>query len=280
MEFASLNQVDPMKDKVVIITGGSSGIGKAMAEVFGKFNSKVMITGRDQSALDNTCKELTAKGITVHAFQADVSKEEDNKRMAEEAVKQFGRIDILINNAGISMRALFDEVDLDVVKKVMDINFYGVLYATKFCLPEIKKNRGSVIGISSIAGFRGLPGRAGYSSSKFALNGFLEVLRTELLKTGVHVMTACPGFTTSNIRVRSLTKDGSQQNESPRDEKKMMSAEECATHIYKATLKRKKILILTTQGKLVVWLNKWFPSFADKMVYNAMAKEANAPIER
>lgn len=280
MEFASLNQVDPMKDKVVIITGGSSGIGKAMAEVFGKFNSKVMITGRDQSALDITCKELTAKGITVHAFQADVSKEEDNKRMAEEAVKQFGRIDILINNAGISMRALFDEVDLDVVKKVMDINFYGVLYATKFCLPEIKKNRGSVIGISSIAGFRGLPGRAGYSSSKFALNGFLEVLRTELLKTGVHVMTACPGFTTSNIRVRSLTKDGSQQNESPRDEKKMMSAEECATHIYKATLKRKKILILTTQGKLVVWLNKWFPSFADKMVYNAMAKEANAPIER
>lgn len=269
-----------MKDKVVIITGGSSGIGKAMAEVFGKFNSKVMITGRDQSALDITCKELTAKGITVHAFQADVSKEEDNKRMAEEAVKQFGRIDILINNAGISMRALFDEVDLDVVKKVMDINFYGVLYATKFCLPEIKKNRGSVIGISSIAGFRGLPGRAGYSSSKFALNGFLEVLRTELLKTGVHVMTACPGFTTSNIRVRSLTKDGSQQNESPRDEKKMMSAEECATHIYKATLKRKKILILTTQGKLVVWLNKWFPSFADKMVYNAMAKEANAPIER
>jgi short-subunit dehydrogenase len=268
-----------MKDKVVIITGGSSGIGKAMAEVFGKYNSKIIITGRDQGALENTCNELIAKGITVRAFQADVSKEEDNKRMAEEAIKHFGRIDILINNAGISMRALFDEVDLNVVKKVMDINFYGTLYATKYCLPEIKKNRGSVIGISSIAGFRGLPGRVGYSSSKFALNGFLEVLRTELLKTGVHVMTACPGFTASNIRIRSLMKDGSQQNESPRDEKKMMTAEECAIRIYKATIKRKNFLVLTTQGKLVVWLNKWFPSFADKIVYNTMAKEAKTPME-
>ena len=268
-----------MKDKVVIITGGSSGIGKALAEVFGKKGSKIMITGRDQTALINTAKELTALNIDVHFFNADVSVEEDNKKMAEEAIKHFGKIDILINNAGISMRALFDEVDLNVVKKVMDINFYGVLYATKYCLPEIRKNKGSVIGISSIAGFRGLPGRTGYSASKFALNGFLEVLRTELLKTDVHVMTACPGFTASNIRVRSLTKDGSSQNESPRNEKKMMTAEECAEHIYNATVKRKRTLVLTTQGKLAVWLNKWWPSIADKMVYNVMAKEANAPIK-
>lgn len=269
-----------MKEKVVIITGGSSGIGKALAEVFGNRGSKIMITGRDLNALNEAVNELSAKGIEICSFQSDVSREEDNKRMADEAIKHYGRIDILINNAGISMRALFDEVDLDVVKKVMDINFYGTLYATKYCLPEIKKHRGSVIGISSIAGYRGLPGRTGYSSSKFALNGFLEVLRTELLHSGVHVMTACPGFTASNIRVRSLTKDGSQQNESPRDEQKMMTAEECAKHIYKATVKRKKVLVLTTQGKLVVWLNKWFPSFADKMVYRAMAKEANAPIQR
>lgn len=268
-----------MKGKVVIITGGSSGIGKALAEVFGKYGCKVMITGRDQNALENTVKTLATGGITIHSFHADVSQEEDNKMMAEEAINHFGKIDILINNAGISMRALFEEVDLSVVKKVMDINFYGVLYATKYCLPEIKKNKGSIIGISSIAGFRGLAGRTGYSASKFALNGFLEVLRTELLKTGVHVLTACPGFTASNIRVRSLTKDGTSQNESPRDEKKMMTAEECAEHIYSATVKRKRTLVLTTQGKLVVWLNKWWPSFADKMVYNVMAKEANAPIK-
>jgi short-subunit dehydrogenase len=269
-----------MKDKVVVITGGSSGIGKALAEVFGKNGSKVLITGRNKVELDKTVDELNSEGISIAGFVADASIEQDNKRMADETLKRFGKIDILINNAGITMRALFEEVDLSVVKKVMDINFYGVLFATQACLPEIIKNKGSVIGISSIAGFRGLPGRTGYSASKFALNGFLEVLRTEMLYRGVHVLTACPGFTTSNIRNRALTKDGSVQGESPRDENKMMTAEECASHIYRATVKRKNFLVLTSQGKLAVWLNKLFPSLADKMVYNVMAKEPNSPLKR
>jgi dehydrogenase/reductase SDR family protein 7B len=268
-----------MKDKVVIITGGSSGIGKALAEVFGQHGSRILITGRNLEELNTAVNDLTNKGIVIRGLQADVSLESDNKKMADEAMRIFGRIDILINNAGISMRALFDEVDLNVVKKVMDINFYGVLYATRYCLPEIEKNKGSVVGISSIAGFRGLPGRTGYSASKFALNGFLEVLRTEHLKTGVHVLTACPGFTASNIRKRSLTKDGSTQGESPRNEGKMMTAAECAHHIYKATVKRKNTLVLTPQGKLVVFLNKWLPRLADKLVYNVMAKESNAPLK-
>ena len=268
-----------MKDKVVVITGGSSGIGKALAEVFGSKGSKILITGRKKEALNKAVAELRAKNIQIHGFQSDVSKEEDNKRMAEEAIRQFGKIDILINNAGISMRALFQDVDMDVVKKVMDINFYGALYATKYCLPAIMESKGSVIGISSIAGFRGLPGRTGYSASKFALQGFLEVLRTEMLKKGVHVLTACPGFTASNIRKSSLTPDGSQQGESPREEDKMMTAEECALHIYKATQKRKKYLVLTTQGKVTVFLNKWFPGFMDKIVYNVMAKEDNSPLK-
>ncbi len=267
-----------MKDKVVVITGGSSGIGKALAEEFGRHGSRILITGRNVAELDNAVSELSAKGLEIAGFRADVSVEDDNRKMAAEAMRRFGRIDILINNAGISMRALFSEVDLDVVKKVMDINFYGVIYATKYCLPEIIRNNGSVIGISSIAGFRGLPGRTGYSASKFALNGFLEVLRTELLKTGVHVLTACPGFTASNIRRRSLNREGQPQGDSPRPEEKMMTAEVCARHIYNATVKRKRTLILTTQGKLAVWLNKWFPSLADRMVYNVMAKEENAPI--
>lgn len=267
-----------MKDKVIIITGGSSGIGKAMAVKFGNAGSKIFITGRNADELNKTVSELKQNGITIAGFQADVSIEDDNRRMAEEAIRNFGTIDILINNAGITMRALFSEVDIQVVKKVMDINFYGVLYATKYCLPEITKNKGSIVGISSIAGFRGLPGRTGYSASKFALNGFLEVLRTELLHKGVHVLTACPGFTASNIRKRALTKDGSIQGESPRAEEKMMTCEECADHIYKATIKRKRTMILTTQGKLVVFLNKWLPNFTDKMVYNVMKKEANAPI--
>lgn len=268
-----------MNDKVVIITGGSSGIGKALAEKFGAEGARIIITGRNQEALDAAIQDISAKNIEISGFRADASNEDDNKRMAEFAVDTYGKIDVLIANAGISMRALFENVDLEVVKKVMDINFYGVLYATKYCLPEIKKNKGSVVGISSIAGYRGLPGRTGYSASKFALNGFLEVLRTELLKTGVHVLTACPGFTASNIRKKSLTADGSHQGESPREEEKMMTAEECAKHIYNATKKRKKILILTGQGKFAVFMNKWFPGFMDKMVYKTMAKEDNAPIE-
>lgn len=262
-----------MKDKVVVITGGSSGIGKALAEVFGKNGSKVLITGRNKADLELAVADLKQKNISVQSFVADVSLENDNHKMAAEAMRLFGRIDVLINNAGITMRALFSELDLSVVKKVMDINFYGVLYATKACLPEIRKNKGSVVGISSIAGFRGLPERTGYCASKFALNGFLEVLRTEMLHEGVHVLTAAPGFTSSNIRKKALTKDGSAQGESPRDEEKMMTAEECAQHIYNAVVKRKNSLILTAQGKAAVWLNKLFPKLADKLVYKTMAKE-------
>lgn len=266
-----------MKDKVTIITGGSSGIGKALAFEFGKHGSKIVITGRKKEALDATVAELKAAGIEAAGFQGDVAKKEDCKQMAEFATNTFGRIDNLIANAGISMRATFAEVDVEVIHKVMDINFWGAVYAAKACLPEIIKNKGSIVGISSIAGFRGLPGRVGYSASKFALQGFLEVLRTEMLYKGVHVLTASPGFTASNIRNTALNQAGNAQGESPRNEQKMMSAEECAAHIYKATKKRKAYLILTTQGKLTVFLNKWFPRFMDKMVFKTMAKEPGAP---
>ena len=266
-----------MQDKVVIITGGSSGIGQALAQVFGAEGSKLLITGRREKPLMEAASALRSQSIEVSTMVADVSSEADNQRMAQLAIEQYGGIDILINNAGISMRALFEDVDLEVIRKVMDINFYGSIFATKYCLPSIMEREGSVIGISSIAGYRGLPGRVGYSASKFALQGFLESLRTEMLPKNVHVLTACPGFTTSNIREASLTKDGTQQGQSPRDEQKMMSAETCARLIYKAVKKRKKHLILTSQGKFTVWMNKCFPGFMDQLVYNHMAKEG--PIE-
>jgi short-subunit dehydrogenase len=267
-----------MKDKVVIVTGASSGIGRALAQEFGSHGCKVLITGRNRVQVETTVSELRSSGIQIEGFVGDVSVEQDDIDMARTAIDKFGTIDVLINNAGISMRALFEDVDLEVIRKVMDVNFYGALYATKYCLPEIIKNKGSIVGISSVAGYRGLPGRSGYSASKFALNGFLEVIRTEFLKRDVHVLTACPGFTSSNIRKKALTRDGSQQGESPRKEEEMMSAEECARHIYRATVNRKRQLILTSQGRLAILINKWFPSLADKVVYNAMAKEKNAPM--
>jgi short-subunit dehydrogenase len=267
-----------MENKVVIITGGSSGIGKACAESFGKAGAKIVITGRNRENLLEVSDDLGKKGIEVLSIIADSANEQDNIRMIQETVARFGKVDVLINNAGITMRSQFNEVDLSVFKKVMDINFYGTVYATKYALPHILQTKGSIVGISSIAGHRGLPERTAYSSSKFAMQGFLESLRTELLKKEVHVLAACPGFTTSNIRNRALTKDGSMQGESPRDEDKMMSAEEVAEAILKAVKHRKRDLVLTTQGKFTVMMNKWLPGLMDKIVYNTLAKEKNTSL--
>ncbi|WMJ73432.1 SDR family oxidoreductase [Cytophagaceae bacterium ABcell3] len=269
-----------MKNKVVIITGGSSGIGKACAEKFGSEGAKVVVTGRNPEKLQETEQWLKNKGIDVLAIIADVSLQEDCKRMVAHTVDRFGTIDILINNAGITMRALFEDADVEVIKKVMDINFYGTVYATKYALPYILKQKGSIVAVSSIAGLRGLPARIGYSSSKFAMQGFMESLRAELLYKGVHVLVACPGFTTSNIRTSALGEDGSVQGESPRDEGKMMTAEEVANHMYKAVVKRKRDIVLTTQGKLTVFMNKWFPGFMDKVVFKVLAKEKDSPLQK
>lgn len=177
------------------------------------------------------------------------------------------------------MRAIFEEVDLNVIRQLMDINFWGTVYCTKFAFPYILKNKGSVVGVSSIAGYKGLPARTGYSASKFAMQGFLETLRIENLKKGLHVLIACPGFTASNIRNTALSKNGTMQGESPLNEDKLMTSEEVAEQILKAIIKRKDRIVMTTQGKLVVLLNKFFPKLIDKMVYNHMAKEPNTPLK-
>lgn len=269
-----------MNDKVVIITGASSGIGKALAFAFGQEGAKVVITGRREDALKSVSDELTQAGINNLSVVADVSIAEDNEKVITETIKTYGKIDILINNAGISMRALFEDCELSVMRTLMEINFFGTVYATKYALPYIKASKGSIVGISSIAGYRGLPVRAGYSASKFAMNGFLEALRTELLHSGVHVLTACPGFTASNIRMASLGADGTNKGDSMRDEGKMMSSEEVAQHILKAVKQRKRDLVLTGQGKLTVFLNKWLPGLMDKMVYNTLAKEKDSPLKK
>ncbi len=267
-----------MKNKVVIITGASSGIGKALAFEFGNKGAQVVITGRNEAKLQEAWSEISASNIACKAIVCDSSSEEQTRSMINDVVQEFGRIDILINNAGISMRSMFEDVDLKVIKQLMDINFWGTVYATHAALPYIKASKGGIIGISSIAGYRGLPVRTGYSASKFAMNGFLEALRTELLETGVHVLTACPGFTASNIRNASLNSEGKITGDSMRDEEKMMSAEEVAQQIYQAYEQKKKTLVLTFQGKLTVFLNKWMNGLMDRLVYNTLKKEKDSPL--
>jgi len=268
-----------MKDKVVIVTGATSGIGKALAFEFAKMGSKVVIGARTHNKLVEVAEEIKLKGGEVAFSQTDISDEQDCKNLILTAVERFGKIDVLINNAGISMRALFDVVDLNVLRSVINTNFWGTVYCTKYALPYIIQEKGSIVGISSIGGIKGLPGRTGYSASKFAIQGFLECLRIENLKKGLHVLVAHPGFTESNIRITSLTKDGTQQGESPRDEKNLMTAKEVAKHIYIAVKKRKKRLTLTFEGKAITLLNKFFPFWLDKIVYRDFAKEPDSPFK-
>ncbi len=268
-----------MKNKVVIITGGTSGIGKAIALAFAKRGSSVVISGRNAETLQQAEQELKAFTPDILAIQADVSLENDCVRLINETLNRFGKIDILINNAGISMRALFNELDLDVLRKLMDTNFWGTVYCTRYAIQPLLKSKGTIVGISSIAGIKGLPARSGYSASKFAMNGFLEALRIENLKTGLHVLICCPGFTASNIRNTALAKDGKVQGESPRDEAKMMQPEEVAEALIKAIEKRKRTLILTSQGKLTYFMNKFFSRWLDKKVYAHLAKETDSPLK-
>jgi short-subunit dehydrogenase len=271
---------DNLKNKVIVITGASSGIGHALAVEYASKGARLVIAARNASRLNEIGDKLRFSGTEVLEVRTDVSIEADCINLIEQAIRHFGAIDILINNAGISMRALFSEMNLDVMRQLMNVNFWGTVYCTKYALPHLLKSKGTVVGVISIAGYIGLPGRSGYSASKYAIRGFLDTLRTENLKTGLHVLIVAPGFTASNIRNVALTSDGSTQGETPRNEADMMPAGKVAIYIRKAVEKRKRTLILTfTEGKLTVFLNKFVPSLIDKLAYNHMAKEPNSPFK-
>ena len=262
------------KGKVVIITGASSGIGKACAIEFAKRGANVVLAARQYVKLCEISQEIHNQyNVKTLAVQVDVSKEEECKSLISQTINAMGRIDILVNNAGISMRALLKDLDIEVLKQVMDINFWGTVYCTKYALTEILNHEGSIVGVSSIAGFKGLPGRTGYSASKFAMNGFLESLRVENLKNNLHVMLACPGFTASNIRNVALNSEAKPQGESSMQEEKMMTTDEVAVIIVDGISQRKRQLIMTGQGKLTVLMQKFFPAWLDKLVYNHFKKE-------
>ncbi|WP_276504597.1 SDR family oxidoreductase [Terrimonas pollutisoli] len=258
------------KDKVVVVTGGTDGIGKALVDELLQSGAKVATCGRDHDKLYRL--QSSYPSSFLHTMVADVSSENDCRRFIETTIKVFGGIDVLINNAGISMRALLKDASTEVTRKVMDINFFGAVYCTKYALNSIIEKKGIIVGISSIAGYRGLPGRSAYSASKYALQGWLEAIKTELLHDGVHVMWVSPGFTTSNIRNAALNKDAQSHGDTPLDEGKLMSADDCAKRILSAVSKKKRSLVMTFQGKQTVFLNKFFPKLADILTYKFFFK--------
>ena len=272
--------------KVIIVTGASSGIGLASVYRFMELGAKVVLAARSIDKLEKIADDLNQKFAAhssrpiAHCIKTDVTKEEDCKNLIEKTVDKFGKIDVLVNNAGISMRAVFKDLDLKVMHSLMDTNFWGTVYCTKYALPYLLESKGTVVGVISTAGYVGLPARTAYSASKFAVRGFLETLRIEHLYDGLHVMIFAPGFTTSNIRNVALTADGSPQGETPRDENRMMSAERVARILSRGIARRKAEMVLTPLGKATLFVSRNLPRVTDKVEYRMMANEPNSPLKK
>jgi short-subunit dehydrogenase len=266
------------KNKVVVITGASSGIGKAISYEFGRLGSKVVLAARSEDKLNAIHKDMASKGFSSLVVVTDVSKEEDCRSLITRAVEAYGTVHILINNAGLSMRAAFIDVDISVLHRLMDVNFWGTVYCTKYALPYLIENKGSLVAVSSVAGFHGLPGRTGYSASKFAIHGLMETIRIENLRKGLHVMIIAPGFTTSEVRLHALTADGSEQGESPRDEQKMDTPEHVARWVIRGIRKKKRNKLLTMDGKFTAFFQRITPDFVDWVYYRVMSKEEKSPL--
>ena len=266
--------------KVVIVTGSTSGIGLATARYFGQKGWRVVVNGRNAERVQQVTNALQQEGIEAIGIAADIQHRAQAQLLIDETLRQWGRLDCLVNNAGITMRALFEEAGPEVLERVMQVNFWGTVYCTHAALPHLRATRGAIVGVSSIAGYVGLPARTGYSASKFAMNGFLEALRIELRPTGVHVAIVAPGFTATNIRYRALTEKGTPQQMTPLDEQKADRPEHVAAAIYKAVTRRKREVILTTEGKLTVWFKKCLPAVLEKLVYRRFLNEPDSPLQK
>ncbi len=253
-----------MKDKTIVITGASSGIGEAMARLYAKMGAKVVLGARNEERLSLLVGLIRSEGGEAIYVATDVTKEQECRRLIERAVAEYGGVDVMICNAGISMRATFDEVDTEVLHRVMDVNFWGTVYCAKYALPYLVAAKGSLVGISSVAGLHGLPGRTGYSASKFAITGLLETIRIENAPKGLHVMIACPGYTASNVRYSALLADGTPQGSTPRNESKMMTSEEVARRVAKGIAKRQRLCLMDAEGRATYFVKKFAPSLLDR----------------
>lgn len=266
------------KDKVIIVTGASSGIGLASARLFGSLGAKVVMAARSIDKLQALSASV-GEPDNVLCVKTDVSVEDDCRILVEKTVERFGRIDVLVNNAGLSMRAMFKDVELDVLRRLMDVNFWGTVYCTKYALPHLLETRGTVVGVISIAGYSALPARTGYSSSKYAVRGFLDTIRIEHLKDGLNVLTFAPNYVSSNVRNAALVADGSAQGDTPLDESKLMSAEECAMHLAKAISRRRSVVILTLLGRITAAGRTLIPAIDDRITYRYIAREKDSPFK-
>jgi short-subunit dehydrogenase len=262
-----------MKDKVVVITGASKGIGAELARRLAAKGSKLVLAARSEKELEEVaaaCKKLGASVVTV---KADVTTERDCQAIVAGAMVAYGRLDALVNNAGATMWARFEDIeDMEILKRIMDVNYMGAVYCTKHALPLLKQSKGLIVGISSLAGRTGVPTRTGYSAAKHAMTGFFDSLRIELEDAGVAVTMIYPGFVATGIRENATGPDGNPIMVSPVKEGEVMSVEDCARRIVTAMERREREVVMTARGKIGLILKVFAPSLIDRIARRAVEK--------
>lgn len=264
-----INAMNQFEGKVAIVTGSTKGIGKSLAEQLLLKGAKVVLNGRDETRLLETSAELKQKGYEVLAIPGDVSMLEDCKKMVEQTIQHYGRIDLLINNAGVNMRGRVEDIQPEALRMVMDINFMGALYMTRFALPVIESNQGGIVFISSAAGIHGLPQYAVYSASKMALTALAESLRAELYGTNTYVGIAYVGLTENEKGKTIYNEKGEKIPKVAFDAFGLQPIETVATEILRMVERRQPIRVLTFLGKLNLWINRLIPPLAHYIITKA-----------
>jgi short-subunit dehydrogenase len=259
------------KDKVVVITGASSGIGRELAYQLAEQGAWLSLAARNGERLTDVAKECQTRGGKAIAIVTDVSEQAQCAQLIQRTVDHYDRIDMLVNNAGITMWANFEDVsDISFFEQMMRVNYLGSVYCTYYAFPFLKKTKGQIIGISSLAGKNGLPKRSGYAASKHAMVGFFDTLRIELEEHGISVTIVYPGFVATESHKKAFGADGKPIGKSPVRESEVMSAERCAKLIIQAAATRKRELIMTWRGKVGLWVKLIAPGVVDSIAKKAI----------
>lgn len=263
--------------RVVVITGASDGIGAEIARQLAASEGAgvaLVLAARNAAQLEAVAAECVALGAQALALPTDVGVQIQCRRLVIGAVEHFGRIDVLVNNAGRSAHALFEEVeDLGWYEELMRVNLWGSVWCTQAALPHLKRTRGSIVAVSSLAGLIGVPGRTAYSATKFAMTGFFEALRAEVKGAGVSVTTAYPGVVATRIRYRGYNAQGEAMGSSALKEEGAMRVEECARLIIAGMNGRRREVVMTAKGKLGRFLKLLAPGLVEKMALAALKSD-------
>jgi short-subunit dehydrogenase len=262
-----------VKGNVVVITGASKGIGAELARQLAAQGAKLVLAARNEKELEAVAEQCRKAGASVITVKADVAVERDCQAIVAGAVLAFGRLDTLVNNAGISMWARFEDIqDMSILERIMQVNYMGAVYCTHHALPHLRESKGRLIGVASLAGRTGVPTRTGYSASKHAMTGFFDSLRIELEGSGVTVTMIYPGFVATGIRENATGPDGKAILVSPVKEGEVMGVEECARRIATAIARREREVVMTARGKIGLWLKLLAPSLIDRIAKRAIER--------